>query len=477
MKHLSPWILIGFIPLLGVLGLAACQGQVQPPTPAAEQPAPGPTITLRRLPTLYPTETQITPTRWMTKTYTPDPRYSPTPTNTPTPSITPIPGPAQQLATRVAEMREQNPDQAIAVALAASRVMPGPVSAESLLNTAGMEFTTVLDSGTIAEEDDYRFFWASYNADGSHLLTTNELFGSTPKGMLVVWDLASQKILQRLRAGLGVYSAAESLDGRWYMAASYDGTARVWDAKTGVERYRILHGGDFDRNSVVVFSPYGKWVSLFVTLVDKSEIRYKVRLVEIATGREVYSADALSAGLPVTFSLDERYVLFEGPDNLPWVLDIASSQPLPLPLAEKPNFFFWDSTVYSRDGSRGIAFPTYPPGSFDKPVVVDVASGKILYRAEFSGGIMALSPDGTRLAELIDQEPPGSEKHNFILRVTNVDSGQRIAEGPLELENPAGRVPVQPRWRNPARGAIPALDPLPRGGWTQGQQPVVPALR
>ena len=49
-----------------------------------------------------------------------------------------------------------------------------------------------------------------------------------------------------------------SPDGAWVGAASEDGTARVFDPATGVERARLIHDSPV---YAVVFSPDGAWVA------------------------------------------------------------------------------------------------------------------------------------------------------------------------------------------------------------------------
>jgi hypothetical protein len=64
-----------------------------------------------------------------------------------------------------------------------------------------------------------------------------------------------------------VNAVAFSPDGRWVVSGSYDGTARVWEAQTGVEVARMTHEGSVFEDSVfedsviaVAFSPDGHWV-------------------------------------------------------------------------------------------------------------------------------------------------------------------------------------------------------------------------
>jgi WD40 repeat protein len=51
---------------------------------------------------------------------------------------------------------------------------------------------------------------------------------------------------------------AISPDGQWLVTASSDGTARVWDARTGRERARLEHQGPV---TAVAISPDGQWLA------------------------------------------------------------------------------------------------------------------------------------------------------------------------------------------------------------------------
>jgi uncharacterized delta-60 repeat protein len=101
-----------------------------------------------------------------------------------------------------------------------------------------------------------------------------------------------------------VKSVAFSPDGRYIVAGSAD-TARVWEARTGKEIAKVIHG--WDVNSVA-FSPDGKYV---VSGSDDNT----VRVWETVTGKEVARMTHEGKVLSVIFSPDKRYVISGGEDG------------------------------------------------------------------------------------------------------------------------------------------------------------------
>jgi WD40 repeat protein len=74
----------------------------------------------------------------------------------------------------------------------------------------------------------------SFSRDGTLLLTPCGSAGA------YVWDLAAGKPLQHVKHGEHYVRSAEfSPDGEWIITGGYDGTARIWNAKTGDSRARL----------------------------------------------------------------------------------------------------------------------------------------------------------------------------------------------------------------------------------------------
>ena len=94
---------------------------------------------------------------------------------------------------------------------------------------------------------------AAFSPDGKWIVTAS--FDKTAR----VWDAATAKPLATLQGHTDrVDSATFSLDGKWIVTASGDKTARVWDAATGqpVATLRGLTG----QVTSAAFSPDGKRV-------------------------------------------------------------------------------------------------------------------------------------------------------------------------------------------------------------------------
>ena len=118
-----------------------------------------------------------------------------------------------------------------------------------------------------------------------------------------LWEIATGKELASLKGhASGVEAASFSPDGRTILTASYDGTAKFWDAVTGAQlRSFNPHAGDHLR--MAAFSPDGRTV---LSGGDKGVIK----LWEAATGRELHSiADDSGSLCAVAYSPDGRTVL------------------------------------------------------------------------------------------------------------------------------------------------------------------------
>jgi WD40 repeat protein len=76
-------------------------------------------------------------------------------------------------------------------------------------------------------------------------------------GTARVWEATSGMEIARMTHDGAVYSVAFSPDGKNVVSGSYDNTARVWEATNGEEVARMAHDGFV---SSVAFSPNGKYV-------------------------------------------------------------------------------------------------------------------------------------------------------------------------------------------------------------------------
>jgi WD40 repeat protein len=92
---------------------------------------------------------------------------------------------------------------------------------------------------------------AAFSPDGTHILTTTY-------DVATIWNTRTRDVVAELRVDQGITDAAFSRDGKLVVTASFDDTARVWDASTG-DNVAVLRGHEAGVNSAA-FSPDGKYV-------------------------------------------------------------------------------------------------------------------------------------------------------------------------------------------------------------------------
>ena len=109
-----------------------------------------------------------------------------------------------------------------------------------------------------------------------------------------------------------VYAASFSPDGRTVVTASFDNTARLWDAASGKELQRLTHDGAVDAAS---FSPDGRTV---VTVSFNA-----ARLWDAVSGRELHRLTHDGAVKAASFSPDGRTVVTASHDKTARLWDIS----------------------------------------------------------------------------------------------------------------------------------------------------------
>jgi WD40 repeat protein len=212
-----------------------------------------------------------------------------------------------------------------------------------------------------------------------------------------------------------VRSVAFSPDGRRIVTASWDKTARIWDAATGKPIGEPLKG-HADRVVSAAFSPDGR------RIVTASEDK-TARMWDAATGQPISvfkgHADAVYSA---SFSPDGRRIVTGSDDNTARIWDAATGQPIGEPLKGHAGCVY--SAAFSPDGTRIVtAFGGETAGIWD--AVTGQPIGEPLRGHSDSLYGAAFSPDGRRIV---------TASADKTARLWDAATGQPIAE-PLRVHD------------------------------------------
>ena len=224
--------------------------------------------------------------------------------------------------------------------------------------------------------------------------------------------LAATRTKRVLRGHTGsVRSAQFSPDGKRIVTASWDHTARLWDAVTGQE-VAVLRG-HADAVTEAHFSPDGKYI---VTASDDNV----ARVWDAATGQEVavlrgHEGLNTSTAWPssASFSPDGQYIVTTGKDNIANMWETATGQKIAVLRGHEAQVL---SAQFSPDGKRIVT------GSDDKTARIwDAATGQevaVLRGHEAPIAQVQFSPDGKQIVT-------ASVDHTA--RVWDATTGQEVA--------------------------------------------------
>ena len=178
--------------------------------------------------------------------------------------------------------------------------------------------------------------------------------------------------------------AVFSPDGKSIVTASWDNTARVWDAKTGNPVTEPLQHDNYVYSAV--FSPDGKYI--VTASEDKTARVCDAVSGEPVTGPLQHDADVNSA----VFSPDGKYIVTASEDKTARVWDAITGEPVTEPLRHN---HYVNSAVFSPDGKYIVT------ASFDNTARVwDANTGeRVTFPLLHKSGILnaVFSPDGKYL--------------------------------------------------------------------------------
>ena len=243
-------------------------------------------------------------------------------------------------------------------------------------------------------------WWAEFSPDDTRIVTASW------DGTARIWDARNGRELVRLSGHVGRVNAAVFFpDGRRVMTGAFDNTAIIWDAATGQALRRLT--GHARQVLAVAVSPDGRRVATAST--DKT-----ARIWDAQTGRLERTLDGQPGRLTaIAFAPDGRTLVTGADDNCARIWDVASGRELRRLVGHTDRVWH---VAYSPDG-RQIA-----TASQDKTARVwDVASGAEVMR--FAGhddrvNSAAFSPDGRRVVTASDDRS---------VRLWDVVSGRQTA--------------------------------------------------
>ena len=216
---------------------------------------------------------------------------------------------------------------------------------------------------------------AAFSPDGKSIISTSLLDFT-----LRFWDAQITKPAFLVPAP---QSAAFSPDGMRIVTASYDKTARVWDAAAGKQIF-VLAGHEREVQSAE-FSPDGKRI---VTASDDKT----ARIWDAATGKQIVVLVGHESGVyKAAFSYDGKRIVTASDDKTARIWDAATGKQIVALVGHESDV---SSAAFSPDGQRVVT------ASWDDTARLwDAVSGKQI--GVLKGGMMgngaAFSPDGRRV--------------------------------------------------------------------------------
>ena len=226
---------------------------------------------------------------------------------------------------------------------------------------------------------EYEVNSAVFSSDDSRILTAS--YDDTAR----IWDAETgQELLLFKGHQYEVLSAVFSSDDSRILTASYDGTARIWDAETGQELL-LIKGHQYEVNSAVFSSDDSR---ILTASTDGT-----ARIWDSETGRELLSLTGHEASVrSAVFSSDDSRILTASNDWTARIWDAETGQQL---LSLEGHGDSVNSAVFSSDDSR-ILTASYD----DTARIWDAETGQELLSLtghEASVRSAVFSSDGSRI--------------------------------------------------------------------------------
>ena len=261
------------------------------------------------------------------------------------------------------------------------------------INNALRDNLAKLPPVTLNHESEVRS--VSFSSDGKRVAT------ASVDGTAGVWDVKSGERLATLNHESGVLSVSFSPDGKRVATASRDGTAGVWDVKSGKRLATLNHESEV---LSVSFSPDGKRVAT----ASRDET---AGVWEVESGERIATLNHESWVFLVNFSPDGKHVVTASDDGTAGVWELESGEGLATLNHEDKVV----SVSFSSDGKHVVT------ASFDGTAGVwEVESGKRVATLNHESEVLSVSfsQDGKRVATASSDGTAG---------VWDVESGERLA--------------------------------------------------
>jgi len=247
-----------------------------------------------------------------------------------------------------------------------------------------------------------------FSPDGKYIATAS--WDNTAR----VWDAATGKQITVLNHNGGVRNVTFSPDGKYIATASFDNTSRVWDAATGKQIFVLKHD---DKVKNVVFSPDGKYIA---TASNDNT----ARLWDTTTGEEIFVLEHNDWVNNVVFSPDGKYIATASGDKTARIWDAATGKQIFVlnhngcvnDVVFSPDGKYiatasGDKTAHIWDAATGKQiFFLEPDSSLYKYYLNDISNDVEVYDVVFS-------PDGKYIA---------TARGDYKVNLWNVSTGEQI---------------------------------------------------